>query len=307
MKEEEEPKKTGWFSRKSSTPTPRVSRPPSTTSYARKAQKSTSQTSNDDLPPRMESRHSMASNSSTSGQSEAGDSKPHLPLHAGFDFNAIKEVLGKSELNPEELKIRDDKHFAAPFIPPPTQRSESAPPPAYQLSPNTSIPSRLSLDSSEENLGKPRDDLIPTFSRSMSLDSGDNDYNSDESTSYPPPRETPSGPSSFHTPQGSPRHGRGPTLSFAGNDGSLWASAPEPEKFVFGAGPSTPFGASPLPSTTYPYSNPFAGPSLPDTGLSFGGADGSITSTLGPVADPWSIPSDIDRKKAPTFNSNPWD
>ncbi|KAJ7665636.1 hypothetical protein B0H17DRAFT_1210870 [Mycena rosella] len=43
-----------------------------------------------------------------------------------------------------------------------------------------------------------------------------------------------------------------------------------------------------------------------DTGLLFGGADGSITSSFGAAANPWTIPNDLGKKKSPSFSVNPW-
>ncbi|KAF7317927.1 DUF726-domain-containing protein [Mycena kentingensis (nom. inval.)] len=40
---------------------------------------------------------------------DAGESK--VPIHAGFDFAAIEDVLGKAELNPEDLKVPEPNPF----------------------------------------------------------------------------------------------------------------------------------------------------------------------------------------------------
>ncbi len=56
--------------------------------------------------------------------------------------------------------------------------------------------------------------------------------------------------------------------------------------------------------------NPFAASlaTPPDAGLSFGGVDGSITtSSPANVSDPWSMPTHVGRRKnTADFSSNPW-
>lgn len=295
VREEDEPKKKGWFSRKKPAPSPqKASRPPSATSRTSKTK-----TQNDDLPPRTEKISTDSSSSAASGTvtptSEASESTPHLPLHAGFDFNAIKDMLGKAELDPEELQMPVPNRFHAPPIPPPTQRSASAPRP-HSDDPETPTISRPSFDLSFSSDAGPstRGDLSTAFSRSMSV-SDIHDRETDVSGSAYADQETPRPPAAV------------PTLSFA-SDASLWTPPSDPflesplapnETLSFGAagGSIASFGSS-FGYTPPPSQNPFASSSV----LSFGGPDGSITAPSS--LDPWGVQSTEKKKSA--FNSNPW-
>ncbi|KAJ6606805.1 hypothetical protein B0H10DRAFT_2074448 [Mycena sp. CBHHK59/15] len=203
-----------------------VSRPPSVNAFS-KHSRASSVSLDEDLPPRVgtPAPASGAGGSAAPGPAspakDAPDNNSKIPIHAGFDFNAIKDVLGEAERNPDELKIRADNQFPAPPIPSPTNRSESAPP--QQQTPPA--------------LGPPFDP-----------------------------------PSSPQAPRG--RISRGGELDHARLPRS-----------------HNPFAASYLPA---------------DTGLSFGGADGSIKGAFSAPSDPWSIPGDLGKKKSPAFNSNPW-
>jgi hypothetical protein len=227
-----------------------------------------------DTPP-----PSGAGGATPSGPSSPAKEDSKIPIHAGFDFNAIKDVLGKAELNPDELRIRDAEEFEVPPIPPPTNRSESAPPP--QQTPPT--------EAQRPSFGPPSPEQGPssmsaTFSRSMSVNDVRDDYPDSDPDDPPPPPEKPP----VYTPA--------PTLSFADNTGSLWS-------------PDDRFEPRDVPAFGYSAAqsaNPFSTYTPPDTGLSFGGADGSITSTVSPLADPWTIPTELGKKKSPAYNANPW-
>ncbi|KAF9461932.1 hypothetical protein BDZ94DRAFT_1262538 [Collybia nuda] len=327
-REEDKKKKKGWFSRKKgkSTPQASVSRPPTAVpTTPRKSQSQASDSTDDDLPPRVQSGdssspsspakpHDKGPSSGTSTPStEPGASTSHLPIHAGFDFNAIKEVLGKAELNPEELEIQDNP-YQAPHIPPPTNRSESAPP-SHHFSPQAP---RSSLDPSlgapVPGPSSPRADLPASFSRTMSLndvhdDSSDSDeenfaqhissYRSDNQSSYEDSLFTSTTPRPSQLQMPSPD-------SFVKRNIPSWPPSAESDSFSPGA--SSTYGA-PLSSfsagLSQPAHNPFASYAPPDTGLSFGSSDGSITS-LPITSDPWQISNDFGKKKSSTFNSNPW-
>ncbi|KAG8696417.1 hypothetical protein FRC08_007157 [Ceratobasidium sp. 394] len=89
--------------------------------------------------------------------------------------------------------------------------------------------------------------------------------------------------------------GPAPTLSFGNSDGSVWTPASNPF-----ATPSTSFSS--LPNTVNPplsYIPPSSHNPFSDSTISFGAADGSITSTS------WAPPPKP--KKAPTLPANPWD
>ncbi|KAJ7589643.1 hypothetical protein C8J56DRAFT_36979 [Mycena floridula] len=156
VKEADEPKKRKWFGKNtdSSPSASRVSRPPSISSYPNlKNGLPRSSMDDPDLPPRLgtpaPASSAPPSRSGTPAPAEKEKEKekePAIPVHAGFDFGAIKEMLGKAELDPEELKIPEPNEFVAPPIPPPTNRSESTPP-SVEVPPQTPVYSRsLSLD-----------------------------------------------------------------------------------------------------------------------------------------------------------------
>ncbi|KAF8204256.1 hypothetical protein K438DRAFT_1819443 [Mycena galopus ATCC 62051] len=226
-REEDKNKKKGWFSKKSKEPTrpQSVSRPPSTTW---KHTRASDVTLNDDLPPRIDSDATPK----PSPTKETPDADSKIPIHAGFDFSAIKDVLGKAELNPDELKITEPNH--------------------------------------------------------------DSDTDTDE-----PPPPLPEKPPVFVAPS---------SLSFGDASGSVWSPAERDSPRSMAIPAFNPYGSS--AATTQ---NPFgSAPLNNDTGLSFGGADGSITSgfsSFSASSDPWAIPSDVGKKKSSngfSSNSNPW-
>jgi hypothetical protein len=218
-----------------------------------------------------------------------------MPKHAGFDFGAIKDILGKADLNPDELKIPEANQFEAPVIPPPTNRSESAPPQQQTPPPDADRRSPFSPPS------PPRTDLSGAFARSMSVNDVHDDSDTDTDEPPPPPEKPPA----FVSPS---------TLSFSDASGSVWSPTDHgPSRSI----PAFGYAATPTPPSVPAFGyaagsqNPFASASSyapPDTGLSFGGADGSITSgfTSPAAVDPWAIPSDLSKKKSAAFNSNPW-
>ena len=340
IKEEEKQEKKGWFGRrkKKSSGTPQsVSRPPSAASFGL-PKKRTSQETNipddDELPPREGASTPTPApassippkSPSTPNSGDVGTSD--IPVHAGFDFAAIKQVLGKSDLNPGELKIPQASPFPPPSIHPPTKRTESAPPPIPEPPSPPTPKARASADlppilHDEEPIAgpsaSPRSDLSSAFSRSLSLnnmsDAGEADM------------------TSFGSAVSSSRR---PTLAFGGSDGSLWpAQDPEPISTAYGAigGYQMPSSLSAMRSADL-LSNPFASagsgglrpdglPAPPDnpfasspaSGLSFGGIDGSITfssaSSPPPQAsgDPWGIGSPYGSGKkatSSTLDLNPW-
>ncbi|KAJ7508433.1 hypothetical protein B0H11DRAFT_27890 [Mycena galericulata] len=264
-REEDKGAKKGWFSKKTKEP-PRpqsVSRPPTTGTFSKHARPSSVVPEDDDLPPRVGTPVGAGASVPTSPAKDDAGSK--IPIHAGFDFNAMKDVLGKAELNPEELKIPEDNRFEAPAIPPPTNRSESAPPQQQTPPAETDRPPL-------EPPSPPRTDLTSAFARSMSVnDIHDSDSDAEEAPL--PPRKPPA-----YVSPGS--------LSFGDSSGSVWSAAEQDP-----------------PRDVLSFGSPFASA---DTGLSFGGADGSITSGFSPAADPWTIPSDLGKKKSSSFNANPW-
>jgi hypothetical protein len=337
VREEDEPKKRRWFSRKkkSSAASPRPSRPPTAASLpSHRRQGSSQSTIDDELPPREDRSHTPtpgtpALETPATGLSSMDASEsdvttpgtPTLPKHAGFDFKAIQEALGKAELTPEDLQIPAPTRFQVPFIPPPTQRSESAPPPA-QESPSPSTRSRPSLDLSEQPVAgssSSNTDLSSTLLRSMSLNDIRGEAETQDALTAADER-TPSTNQPFRIPS---------PISLSSDDNLPWTAETDRTPPAYSA--SNPFSPAfegrsaydplrPSGSGSYGLSrlpdNPFAPPD--SSGLSFGTADGSITftplSTTAPdPSDPWSIPTPSfggfsSKKSASSYNvnANPW-
>ncbi|KAI0354671.1 DUF726-domain-containing protein [Trametes cingulata] len=339
IREGEETQKKGWFGRKkkSSASSQSVSRPPSAASFGH-AKKSGSQSSaaDDDLPPR-EGATTPTLPHPPSTQSPPPPSTPHddgdvasaeIPAHAGFDFAAIKEVIGKADLNPDELRVPAPSKFPPPPAHPPILRTESAPPPVPDSPPAATPKMRPSLDlppvpfdHEDEPVAGPssgaRADLSSSLSRSLSLNNVPDEL-AEDMTSYA--RNASSS--------------RPPALSFGSSDGSIWtAQEPDPTP-TYGA-----FGTYQAPSNVAALrsadvlSNPFASttsglrsdglPAPPDDpfstssttpSLSFGGIDGSISfvpsssSSLQPGRSPWDIgaPYGGGKKASSTLDLNPW-
>ena len=331
MREDEEPKKRGWFSRKKkpTNASPRVSRPPSTASFPSHHRKTSSQsTLTDDLPPRegspVSSQVTLSTPESPSRTPTVDSplSRPdtpegsNLPKTAGFNLAAIKEAIGKADLNPEELQMPAPTPLHVPSVPPLTQRSESAPPPIPEpLPPSPSLPRSLIQSHDLPHLpsaSSSRTDLSATLSRSMSLNDmkvGDDDLTSSN-------EKTPSAAHAFRPP---------PPLTFGSGDGSFWPAEPD-RPTPFDANPFSSFGRDPFNtprptpfgefgSTSRPQESLYPPPE--SAGLSFGGSDGSITFVPSPAVrteppDPWNISSPSfggysSKKTSNSLNvANPW-
>lgn len=325
VREEEEPKKRSWFSRKKK-PTngsPHVSRPPSAASFPSHHRKTSSQSTlvDDDLPPREGKpvlSHSEASTpvspSRTPTIEDASDigtpDVSHLPKTAGFDLTAIKEIIGKADLNPEELQMPAPTRFHAPSIPPPTHRSESAPPPIPEEPSSPSPPISRSPSQTHDHpvASSSRTDLSATLSRSMSLNDMKAGLDDDEELTSSS-EKTPSASQTFRAPA---------PLAFGGSDASFWPSDPDRLTPLAGGAFGT-FGQSSLGTARpggfapRPHDSAFAPPE--SAGISFGGADGSITfmpSARVEPPDPWNISSPSfggysSKKASSSLNvSNPW-
>lgn len=335
VREEEEPKKRGWFSRKkkSSTPTPQTPRPStSTSSSSHRRQGSSQSTLHDDLPPREDQLSTRTSGTPPPGtpaldqpstelteNDSTSPGTPALPKHAGFNFNAIKEVIGKADLNPEELQIPAPSRFQVPAIPPPTQRSESAPLPTPRaLGMRSQQSSNTVSERAVAGSSSPPPDLASSLSRSMSLKDIRGDAEMQDSLTSAG-EQTPSISQPFRDP---------PSVSLGSNDNG-WPVEPDPMPTSLATANS--FSSSLQHQSTYDLLRPsgtrsYGLSSLPDnpfgatdsSGLSFGSADGSITftplsSTGSEPSDPWSIPAPSyggfsSRKPTSSFNvnSNPW-
>lgn len=329
---EEDTKKRGWFSRKKKTstaPAARVSRPPSasTFSFHKKQRSSLSNAADDDLPPREAASSPVPSATpnpqtevplATPTTSEAVPAEPHvddgdlsnaaIPAHAGFNFMAIKEVIGKAETNPAELQLPPSVSSISHRLHPPTYRSESVPLPSPG-SPDATPTTRASFDvRREEPIAGPSSySSGHSLSRTRSLSQLHDEDGAGSSSSYdagiPPPS---SGTPLFSRPSAAP---------FGANQGSIWPgtdheitptfnafgdyrapSSRDPlasrETLSFGAGSvpsldSSSFGSFGSNTTAR---SPFTVP--PEASLSFGGVDGSITFSPSPLSmerDPWGV------------------
>ncbi|KAF8899424.1 hypothetical protein BD779DRAFT_1795853 [Infundibulicybe gibba] len=251
VKEEETEKKKGWFSsrkkkRPSAPPTP-VSRPPTSSPFVMKSAKSGSEAADDDLPPRLSSdgKEKPMSPPPPETLSPDGDSRSQsqseLPIHAGFDLAAMKEIL-KEGLKSEDLVVPPQiQPPASPTVP----SDRLSQPPAYSASPitlsspNTPAPSKTLGPRSVSH-----SDMSAAFSRSAP-DS---------------PQQSSSGPLHQSPVQT-------PTMAFARTDSASWMdSAPTPQS-SFGLDPFNPpelsFGTADGSVITPPAADPWA---IPDFG-----------------------------------------
>lgn len=329
VREDELPEKKSWFSRKKkpTLSTGKVSRPPSAASFPSHHRKTSSQsTLDDDLPPREP--HSVNPSPAISAQATRAPGTPTaasmkddpeevaIPKHAGFDLGAIKSTIQEAVHHPDELQMPAPNR-PMPFIPPPTHRTESAPPPTADASPLHTP--RSSFDSHEPPVAGPsssRGDLSSTLSRSLSLN--DMRAGTDDENLTSPGERTPSAGQPFRVP---------PPPSFGSAAGSLWPAASDRAAAPFGAGSLNTFGQDPFEARSnafgshslmpHPLNHPYSPPD--SAGLSFGGSDGSITFMPSPVAvpadppDPWGTSAPglggYGAKKATASSlnvANPW-
>ncbi|KAG1737014.1 hypothetical protein EDB19DRAFT_1910017 [Suillus lakei] len=309
VREGDNTQKKKWFSRKkkpSASPTP-VSRPPSTASFASSRRKPSSlgkPTDDDDEPPRESTGTLPPQNTNPHSTQPLGGQSPSsstdIPVHAGFDLKAIKDMIGQSEKNPEEMQVPQPSQIHSPLV---VSQSESAPP-AYTSAPtHVANPTGLSVVDVDSSA-----DLGATFATSLSLhhvfDSGDD---VDGGQGMPPVATDLGSPDDLSYPSSttSPRTSI-PQISFGGSETSIWSPPPLPENRTspFGnpfAASAVSFGNSSRSTNDLHRTSPVSGPSA---SLSFGGTDGTIT-LQGMGRDPWSIPV-RDPKKTPNYLSNPW-
>jgi hypothetical protein len=305
---EEGPKKKGWFSRKEkpSNPPQNVSRPPSAASFGKKPQKSGEKALDGDLPPRLEngtpppsSDVDRPSSVAESVESETSD----LPVHAGFDFKAIKAVIGEAEAKDGELRVALTDPLPVSSILPPSQRSDSEP---RSFRPSSSIPSPPSSpDTPPAGNKESQREITSQFARSMSL----NDLHNNGDLGNVGLKFS---PSDSEASQFTPRSSVAPSLSFSDKSDSLW-SASTAGTFGPRSPPDLPSFGNSAASLTYgpsalaysPTTNDLYSDFLTPVGLSFGGPDGLVTAPS--VPDPWSArPVLANDKKSASFNANPW-
>ncbi|KAM6498952.1 Protein of unknown function (DUF726) domain containing protein [Amanita muscaria] len=356
VKEEETQKKKGWFfsGKKSKPDVQQVSRPPSAASNQRRDSTSSapakerSSEADEDLPPRLDQTAAASEGGATDSHppSRAGTPKEldsKLPIHAGFDLNAIKQLVDSSKEEGANLKDGILTTQDIPNIPPhvPTQRTVSMPIPANsldkQLKTNESVvENRLAslFDRSATVQANGRGN-----SRGGQSEDDFADFQAAEVSSEPQARPALHG----SLPN---RHKPSPArLSNAVNGKSEWESkTPSLSSFRSSSAvylPSTSMTEISLDETDKPtlpshsstslsdHSTPPGVSSLASTfsvasssGLSFGGDDGSITigsRGMASTSDPWSLSFAIENgpslnkekgKKrtplSPGFDANPW-
>ncbi|KAH9932106.1 uncharacterized protein BXZ73DRAFT_46960 [Epithele typhae] len=344
IREGEEQEKKGWFGRKkSSKPSVSVSHVPAGDAKIRNS--TSSARDDDDLPPRegaatptaekrlpAQTATSPKSPTRASAPAEDGDvGQSELPIHAGFNFEAIKEALGKTDLDVSSIPTPQAVSVPPPRPHSPPTRSESAPPPQAEETAEPVTPKlRPSFDARplarEDELpiasSSARADLSSTLSRSLSLNSMA-DPEEASMTSF-----ASAGTNSLSSSSSFPSTSRPPVLSFGSSDRPSWdaPSAASPYGGGFGASSMSNFGASStsgfgaLGSADVFNANPFANPLPPPPSsgpsLSFGASDGSITlssstQTQGgrsawEFGNPYAAGAGKKGAQSSTLDLNPW-
>ena len=247
------------------------------------------------LPPRVTTETQPPTAVEVNG--DTSQSSVELPKHAGFDLAAMKEIIDNAaQSNPDELKVcQDPSHYPASPIHLPTHRMESAPP--LHESPSTTPVMKSSKVLSPEHPTPSQVDLNAVFQRSLSVSNlheepegmvstcKDCTFSSTSMSATRPPAA--SLPSPYFNSNWSAEPG---SLNTFGSQ-SVRSST---KVLSSGNVDGPPYGENHFALSA----NSFA--SASSSGLSFGGADGSITSAE-VERDPWST-----QPIQSTFNSNPW-
>jgi hypothetical protein len=329
MKDGETAQNKGWFGRKKTpvTAPQNVSRPPSASSftpYKRKSSVPEVGATDDGLPPREESpertgspgppsaptENSLETQETVDGNGDVVEPAPTVPLHAGFDFAAIKDVLRESkETGGGKVPAVSLNPIPEHMIPSasPITRSGSAPPytSTHRPPPHSQLSYHFTGDDDGE--GRVTDDLAPAFSRSLSLVDAATAGSNNEFTSV----DNTLGP---EVPKKSPLPSNSPQVSFGSYDGGIWqasyagvyqseTAASKPSLSLLGEGRENGSGG-------YLSSSPTIDPFATRSSLSPGGTIGYERST--PIvpppnheADPWSSLT-RGKKAISGFNANPW-
>lgn len=308
VREGDHTQKKKWFSRKKkpSTSPASVSRPPSTASFASSRRKPSSlgkPTDDDGEPPRESTGTPPPRNTNPHSTQPSGGRSPSsstdIPVHAGFDLKAIKDMIDQSEKTPEEMQVPQPSQIHSPLV---VSQSESAPP-AYTIAPtHVANPTGSYVADVDSSAG-----LNATFATSLSLhhvpDYGDD---VDDDQGMPPVADGLGSPDHLRHPSSATSpHTFIPQISLDRSETSIWSPPlPENRHSPFGdpfAGSAVSFENSSRSTNNLHRASPVAGPSA---SLSFGGTDGTIT-LQGMGRDPWSIPVG-DPKKTPNYLANPW-
>jgi len=299
----------------------------------------------EELPERIESGRTSATTTPVSSPPATPDpvlrdSPKSEPIVAGFDLSAMP------------------KRLPMPPSMPPSSRSESAPLPLQEgdsesrsTTPTPRRPAHGVRGESEAGPSSQRD-LAGLYARSMSLASSSEVYDTDHDdvegrspteadlTSWNAAapldgiRRPACGLDDFATPSSSSSFGyrsrpaAESTLSFGGQDGSIWTmdEAPPPSSALASGLGGNPFGRGFKPALPSENILSFKGSSAPQSSssvathdlsfpsssssvsLAFGGQDGSVTSAgAGGNTDYWSPPALAgSRKGSSKFDLNPW-
>ncbi|GJJ13224.1 hypothetical protein Clacol_007475 [Clathrus columnatus] len=326
-------KKRGWFSRSKS---PQQTMNIQPLNLPRKSTSSSHlhQDDTDDLPGRLP--HPTSSQSSTPDDTPSRDSMSAIPVHAGFDFRAIQELLekeggktnGKNIDSEDIIKKVTAPSLAPPVVPPPSYRTESAPQLQVPLTGGRdSLIPRGTTTSGVLNINDDDDDDDPppadyqghdfeqSFSRSLSFNdvndldeeqdiTFDHEFTNKASTSSILDRIDMNGSSSLNNNYVS-SHSRGSSFGVGGGvfepEAYAWSSegtttASSNDDVRFGESAFTTSSNGSDPTTD---SRSTTHPST----LSFGAADNSLS-----ISDPWatSVSSPLDPNKKPNYLANPW-
>ncbi|KAG8836349.1 hypothetical protein FRC17_005635 [Serendipita sp. 399] len=336
-------KRISLFGRVQEATSPKITRPPGTSQKPSSIQETDE---DDSLPERLPSEKAVVDLPSTILSKEEHARQAEVekaPPHAGFDLKALAAAAALAKVESEELDkqlggdqpstpkalvaeqpqgLIERAESAPPMPSKVVPREDSTPSPRTPTAPYKSLPFRksesdlrsntASLDDISNTMGKGASAQEPRFLPDTPLSSS---YSL--SSAFPPDAEAQ------------------PTLSFGSIDGSVWTPglATGSSTSQFSAGLDTPFtskipgsygftrgssftgGALGENSPVSPYgytSNPFVTSST----LSFGGPDGSITSSPsnaqkgGQDKDQW-MPKPIGGKSPnvtrPAYTVNPWE
>ncbi|KIK94425.1 hypothetical protein PAXRUDRAFT_142885 [Paxillus rubicundulus Ve08.2h10] len=327
--EELELQKKGWFSkRKKKGPQPAslASRPPSAASFGssrRRPLNLSSKSHHDDLPPRMDTTIPSpppVDAKPTLAERDSLDSTPDVPVHAGFDLAAIKEMIGEVERHPEQLVVQPNPDQGASALLPTPRSISIAPPPSISRAgtiPEKPVP--YDEDTDTVHRGSPSS-LSGTFATSVSLQEKDPymkpamSREDDQEMVSPKNGLSFSNTLSYSSTTSPPDQ---PQISFGGSGGSIWSSS-IPVENVFTTAFGNPFatstgtdlfsfrngvGSPPIPQSRHPFTTYPTSPASPS--LSFGSSDGTIT-LQGVESDPWGAPSEPQKTTSSAFSSNPW-
>ena len=306
MKDGDDLQKKKWFSRKKkpSLSPNTVSRPPSTASFGSSRRKPSSLASTDDGLPARESIETPPPQDTNVPPIQTSDGQPlraptpDIPVHAGFDLKAIKDMIGESEKNPEELQVPQNSRVQSS---PAMSQSDSAPPDLA----TRAVSARKPIESPVA----PHADMSATFATSLSLHSGPDVSDSSQGV-LPGANDLGSRDDLASASSATPHATTIPQISFGANEGSIW-SPPSVEKrsaaFVNpfatnGVSLGNTSGSIRSSSFSDDLHNSYSPESGSSASLSFGGADGTITLQ---DMDLWKIPVG-DSKKTPSYLSNPW-